>query len=418
LKPKHVRMKGFQERRRLDDVLKALLKKVARMPPEKIPTISALGRIAYGSVEAKRDVPHFDRAAMDGYAVVAEDTFGCSQENPAKLKIVGEALAGEPVKHRVKRGEAVHISTGAAMPQGADAVVMVEYTSVHEGYVHVYRPVTPYQNVSRKGEDVKIGEVVLPDGATIRPQEVGLLLQCGVNEVNVSMKPKVAISSTGSELVEADEEPKVGRIVASNEYVLAGLTRIYGGEPTYLGVTPDEPGKLRRTVEEALKFDIAVFSGGTSVGKYDYMPEVIAEMGGECIAHGITIRPGGPTAVFIVDQKPVFCLPGFPVAAMISFESIVAPTIRSMLGAKNIDPRPVVEAVLARRVPSSLGRRDFVRVKLEERDGKLIAIPLRVAGSGILSSMTKADGVLEVPEEAEGIEEGERVKVKLFLHVF
>ncbi len=415
---KSVRMKGFDERRTLEEVLGEVLSALPRMPPERIPTISALGRIVHGNIVAERDVPHFDRAAMDGYAVVAADTFNCSQEKPARLKLVGECTVGRVSDVEVRRGEAAQISTGAPMPRGADAVVMLEYASVSEGYVHVYKPVAPFQNVSRRGEDVKAGDVVIADGEVIRPQEIGLLLQCGVKKVSVAAKPRVAIASTGSELVDINEEPDVGQVVASNEYMLAALTKTYGGEPVYLGVVPDERDALRLTINKALTFDMAVFSGGTSVGKYDYMPETVAEFGGKNVAHGLTIRPGGPTAVFLIGRKPVFCLPGFPVAAMIAFESLVAPSIRKMLGAGKIDPRPVVEAVLVRRVPSTLGRRDFLRVKIEESGSGLIAIPLRVAGSGILSSMTRADGVVEIPEDVEGFDEGEKVKVKLFLHVF
>lgn len=413
-----VRMKGFRERKTLEEVLGHLLPVLPRMPPEKVPTVSALGRIAYSDIRAERDVPHFDRAAMDGYAVVAEDTFKCNQENPARLKLVGECVVGKAPEVEVGRGEAAQISTGAPMPRGADAVVMLEYASLSEGYVHVYRPVAPFQNVSRRGEDVKAGDVVVAEGDVIRPQEIGLLLQCGVREISVAVKPKVAIASTGSELVEVNEEPGVGQVVASNEYMLAALTKIYGGKPVYLGVAPDERDALRAIVDKALNFDLAIFSGGTSVGKYDYMPEVVADVGGKIIAHGLTIRPGGPAAVFLVGRKPVFCLPGFPVAAMVAFESIVAPSIRKMLGARRLDPRPVVEAILARRVPSTLGRRDFLRVKLEENKEGLVAIPLRTTGSGILSSMTRADGVVEIPEDVEGLDEGERVKVKLFPHVF
>ncbi|MEM2047433.1 MAG: molybdopterin molybdotransferase MoeA [Candidatus Jordarchaeales archaeon] len=413
-----VRMKGFSERRTLKEVLEEVLPALPRMPPERVPTVSALGRIAYGDIKAERDVPHFDRAAMDGYAVVAEDTFKCSQEKPAKLKLVGECVVGKTPDVEVRKGEAAQISTGAPMPKGANAVVMVEYTSISEGDLYVYRPVAPFQNVSRKGEDVKAGDVVVAHGDVIRPQEIGLLLQCGIREMSVAVKPKVAIASTGSELVDVNEEPGVGQVVASNEHVLATLTRIYGGRPVYLGIFPDERNALRIAVEKALTFDMAVFSGGTSVGKYDYMSDIVEEFGGKKVAHGLTIRPGGPTAVFFVSQKPVFCLPGFPVAAMIAFESIVAPSIRKMLGARKLDPRPVVEAVLTRRVPSTLGRRDFLRVKLEESEKGLVAIPLMAAGSGILSSMTRADGVVEIPEDVEGFDEGEKVKVKLFQYFF
>ncbi|MEM1658670.1 MAG: molybdopterin molybdotransferase MoeA [Candidatus Jordarchaeales archaeon] len=413
-----VRMKGFYERKSLKEVLESVLPVLPRTRPEKIPTTSALGRIAYGDIRAKRDVPHFDRAAMDGYAVVAEDTFKCSQENPARLRLVGECVVGRRTDIEVRRGEAAQISTGAPMPRGANAVVMLEYASLDEGYVKVYKPVAPFQNVSRRGEDVKAGDVVVADGSAIRPQEIGLLLQCGVLEVSVASRPRVAIASTGSELVDADKEPDVGQVVASNEHMLAAMTKIYGGEPVYLGIVPDEREAIKAVVTKALSYDITVISGGTSVGKYDYVPEVVAEIGGKIVAHGLTIRPGGPTAVFLVGDKPVVCLPGFPVAAMVAFESVVVPLIRKMLGARVLDPRPVVDAVLARRVPSTIGRRDFLRVKLEEGEGGIVAVPLRTAGSGVLSSMTRADGVVEIPEDVEGLEEGEKVRVKLFPHVF
>ncbi|MFB0560256.1 MAG: gephyrin-like molybdotransferase Glp [Candidatus Lokiarchaeia archaeon] len=411
-----VRMRGFTEYTKVDDALKKIITRIQRSEPETVPVTESLGRIIYEDIYSPRDIPHFDRSAMDGYAVIAEDTFGASRHSPIKLKVIGEVTVGKPPNLEVSRMEAAQIATGAPIPLKADAVVMVEYTKRLNGEIEVYRPVTPGKNVSKLGEDVKKGQKILSKGKQIRPQEETMLLQCGITEVKVAKKPQVAIVSTGSELVDIHKSPELGQVIGTNSYTLASLVRVYGGEPRLLGIVPDVPEELEKAIDETLKYDIAVFSGGTSVGKYDYLPDLL-EKRGELIFHGVAMKPGSPTAVSFQNGKPFFSLPGYPVATMIAFSVFVAPTIRKMLGAEKLDPRVFVEAKMSRKVASTLGRRDFVRVKIEETDEGVLAVPLRAGGSGVVSSMVNADGIVEIPENVEGINEGERVRVALFPHI-
>lgn len=410
------RMRGFAEYTKVSDALNKIITRIQRSEPETLPVKGSLGRIVYEDIYSPRDIPHFDRSAMDGYAVIAEDTFGASQHSPIKLKLIGEVTVGKPPSLEVSRMEAVQIATGAPIPPRADAVVMVEYTKRINSEIEVYSPVTPGKNVSKRGEDVKKGQKILNNGKQIRPQELTMLLQCGMTEVKLAKRPRVAIVSTGSELVDIYVTPELGQVVGTNSYTLASLVRVYGGEPKLIGIIPDVLEELERALDEALKYDIGVFSGGTSVGKYDYLPDLLKKRG-ELIFHGVAMKPGSPTAVSFQGDKPIFSLPGYPVATMIAFTVFVAPTIRKMLGAEKLDPRIFVEAKMSKKVASKLGRRDFVRVKIEEIDNDILAIPIRAGGSGIVSSMVYADGIVEIPENVEGINEEDRVRVALFPHI-
>lgn len=409
-------MRGFPEYIKVEDALTKILTRIQRTEPEAIPVTESLGRIIYDDIHSSRDIPHFDRAAMDGYAVIAEDTFGSSQHKPTKLKVIGEVTVGKPPKLKVSRGEAAQIATGAPVPSKANAVVMVEYTNPINSEIEVYSPVTPGQNVSKIGEDVKRGQKVISSGKQIRPQEEAMLLQCGITEMRVAKKPQVAIVSTGNELVDINTPPEIGQVVGTNSYALASLVRVYGGEPKILGIYPDVPEELEKAIDEASKYDAGVFTGGTSVGKYDYLPSLL-EKKGELVFHGVAMKPGSPVAFSFIEDKPIFSLPGYPAATIIAFTVFVAPSIRKMLGAGKLDPRVFVEAKMSGKVASTLGRRDFVRVKIEETDEGILAVPLRASGSGVMSSMVDADGLVEIPENVEGINEGELVRVALFPHI-
>ncbi len=410
------RMRGFTEYTKIDDALNKILTRIQRLEPEIVAVTESLGRIVYEDIYSPRDIPHFDRAAMDGYAVVAEDTFGASQHNPIKLKVIGEVTVGKPPSLKVSRREAAQIATGAPIPSKADAVLMVEYTKRINSEIEVYSPVTPSKNVSKIGEDVKKGQKIISNGKQIRPQEETMLLQCGITEVKVAKRPRVAIFSTGSELVDIHTSPELGQVIGTNSYTLASMARVYGGEPKILGIVPDVLEELEKAIDEALKYDIGVFSGGTSVGKYDYLPDLLKKRG-ELIFHGVAMKPGGPAAVSFQNGKPIFSLPGYPVATMMTFTVFVAPTIRKMLGAEKLDPRVFIDAKMSRKVASTLGRRDFIRVKIEETEEGVLAVPIRAGGTGIVSSMVNADGIVEIPENVEGINEGERVRVALFPHI-
>ncbi len=399
------RWRGFREYLRVEEALRLVLSSSGRLGPEEIPLEEACGRVLFDDLLSPTDFPPFDRSAVDGYAVRASDTFGAGENSPRRLRVV---------KGRVGPGKAVEVMTGRPLPQGADAVVMVEHTRRRGREIEVLTPVTPGKNVSARGEDVKRGERVLEGGRRLGPQEVGMLACLGMKKVRVFRRPRVSILSTGSELREPGERLGRGEIPDINSYSLACAVRSCGALPLGLGRCPDERGELERRLEEGTrKGDVVLISGGSSVGKEDLAPELVGEKG-ELVFHGVNLRPGGPTAFGRVGGKPVFCLPGFPAACLISCTFLVRPLLRSMQGLPPDRGLRKVEARLSRKVASSLGRVDVVRVRLVERGGERWAEPLRVTGSGILSSLTASDGFFLVPEDTEVVEEGERVEVELW----
>jgi molybdenum cofactor synthesis domain-containing protein len=387
---------------------------ITKASAEEVAVVESLGRVTASEVRSAADIPHFDRSAMDGFAVIANDTFGCTQQTPAKLEIIGESRVGDIPKIKVRSGKAVEIATGSQVPEGADAIVKFENTDRAGDLLRIYFPVTPGENISKVGEDVKKGELVIGKGQVIRPQDIAVLLVCGVLRIQVAKKPTVGVVATGNELIEPQSTQIPGKVFNINSHSLSAYVTLYGGRPMNLGIVGDSFDELKKALESALQYDLAVFSGSTSVGKKDMLPEVVSSMG-KIVFRGVSMRPGGPTTVGLVNGKHIFLLPGYPVAAMIAFETFVGPTIRKMMSADCLDPRSQVTAVLGSRVPSTLGRRDYVRVSLRvDSEGGTIAQPLRSSGSGIISSMTKADGLIEIPEDAEGLEKGSKVTVKLF----
>jgi molybdenum cofactor synthesis domain-containing protein len=408
-----VKMHGFPHYVPLAGALKIVLSKIKGLESEVVPFDRALGRVLAEDIISKVDVPPFDRSAVDGYAVRAADTFGSSELKPVKLRVVGSVEIGVVSKLRVGKGKAVKIMTGAPLPQGADAVVMVEHTRANDKNIAVLAPVTPGKNVSARGEDVEADEVVLRRGQLLRPQDVGMLASVGKIRVQVSRRPEVAILATGSELRRPGKRLERAEITDINSYSLAAAVESCGGLSHRLGIVPDRPELLRRALLRAIGHDIVIASGGSSVGEHDIMPDVIDELG-ELLFHGVAIRPGGPTAFGIVKGKPVFALAGFPVASLVAFDMLVRPALRKMQGLPADRGYPRVQARLARKVSSTLGRADIVRVKVLAKGGELVADPIRVTGSSVLSSMTKADGFVMVPEDVEGLDEGSVVEVELY----
>jgi molybdenum cofactor synthesis domain-containing protein len=413
---RHERMSFHEIKQRIsvETALKLIHSRIAKVGAEKVSVSDSLGRIVSSDMMSEVDVPHFARSAMDGYAVLAKDTFGCTQQKPAKLEILGECRIGETPKFKVGIGKAIEVATGSQLPKGADAVVKVENTSRSGNDLMIFFPVTPGENVSEIGEDVKKGEVVVRSGQSIRPQDISLLLACGVLKVSVAKRPTAGVIAAGNELVKPSNTPVPGKVFEVNSNALSAYVSLYGGKPVNLGIVGDSFEQLRSALESAIEYDLVIFSGGTSVGKMDLLPDVVSSIG-EILFRGVSMRPGGPTTVGLFHGKPVFLLPGFPVASMVAFEILVGPTIRMMMGAKHLDPRGEVSAILGNRVASNIGRRDYVRVTIEvTSEGVTIAYPVRSSGSGIISSMTKADGLIEIPEDSEGMEKGSKVTVKLF----
>jgi len=382
---------------------------------ETVPLQAALTRILAQDLVSQVNIPPFDRAAMDGFAVIAEDTYGATTVAPVFLRTVGNVQMGTAPRVSVAKGEAVSIVTGGQMPLGANAVVMVEYTKGHEdGTVEVSDEVHPAENVARLGEDVRKGAVVLKKGTRILPQDLGMVTYLGLNEVPVMLKPRVAVLSTGSELFDQSTKTS-GKIPDVNRPTLIAALRDLGCEPVDLGIAPDEFDFIRSKLEQGIRTaDMVLVTAGTSVGPGDIVPRVIDSIGKPgMLVHGVAMRPSMPTGLAVVDGKTVVSLPGYPVSAYIAFLEFVPPVLSHMLET-NLLPRPRVRARLSRRVVGILGSRTYVRVLVSETDEGYVVQPVRTSGAGILSSLVQANGFIIVPEHVEGYEEGHEVDVELF----
>jgi len=396
----------------LEEALKIVLSQVKVLPPERVNLLSSLGRTLAEDVYADLDIPGFDRAAMDGYAVISKDTDSASRNKPVVLEVIADVPAGYSTKKVVKSGKAVRIMTGAPLPRGADAVVMVEDTEKQEGKVKIFRRVNPEENVSFAGEDVKKGELILPQGSFIRPAEVAMLATLGKKNALVRTKPKVAIVSTGDELVEVGKTLEKGEIYDSNSFALFSQVLLSGGEPYRLGIARDKKENLLARIKEGLSYQLLILSGGVSVGDYDLVADVLREAGVKMMFWKVAVKPGKPTFFGMRKDTLVFGLPGYPVSSMVNFENLVRPAIFSMLGQRDWQ-RIRVKAILKKTVLGKGKRKKFIRVKLVKEGDKYLAVPAPCQHSGVLKSMVWADGFLILPGEVERIEKGKEVSVEL-----
>ena len=396
----------FEEAKR---VVEANIKPITRT--ETVNLDGAPGRVLAEDIVASLSIPPFDRAAMDGYAVKARDTFDSAQRNPKVLNLVGELHAGETPQQKVNSGQCIQIATGAMMPGGADAVVMVEDTETADGQVKVFKAVYPKANVAHKGEDIKKGEPVLRHGFVLDAGKVGVLASQGIKQVRVYEKPEVAILPSGEEVVEVGQRLRQGQVYDINSHTIASVVRANGGLPIRFGITSDNPEELKTTITQALKSDLVVISGGSSVGERDLLIDVL-EGWGEILFHGIQIRPGKPTIFAILpvegQGKPLMGMPGYPTSCLINTYLFILPVIRKMA---HLPPRrgESVEARLSQRVPGSVGRRQFLTVKIEGDE----AVPV-FKESGAITSVAEADGYIEIAENIDLLEKGEPVTVTLF----
>ena len=414
-----VRFKGFHETIPLGEAVEKLVREasVRLLEAEEAPLLEASGRVLAEDVFSPTDVPPFDRAAMDGYAVKAEDTQGASASNPVLLKLSGEAEIGSEYHGFVNRGEAVQVGTGTPIPDGANSVLMFEYSRLLEDgrTLEVYKPLAPGENVAKAGEDVKAGEKVLPEGRVLLPLDIALLAAMGLSRVKVRVKPRVAVLSIGGELVEPEAEVAPGKIHDSNRYFLLSALQRLGCTPLDLGIAPDRAeeigSRISRVIREA---HLYILCGGSSVGGRDVTLDALKGLEGfRLLFHGVSIRPGRPLAAGVLKGKPVIILPGYPAATMLTFHVFARKILGLMLGVKPAEFR--VEGRLTRRVASQPGILDLVRVRVRMgEDGVRLIEPLRAAGAGVISSMVKADGLLLVPEPLEGYEQDETVEVELF----
>ncbi len=374
--------------------------------------VDAVGRVSAATYRARVDSPPMDRSAVDGYAVRSADTLGASSTNPVVLRLVGRVEAGEEPRCVVEPGTCCEIYTGAEMPRGADAVVMYEDTGRRDGFVEIYRPVPRYGNVSRRGEDYSAGDIILGEKTVVRPWHAAALASQGYASIRVYRRLMAGVIVTGSELVEPGEPG--GGIYNSTGYMVLGLLRETGvAEPRYHGIVGDDAEKLARVIEKSLREDdFAITTGGTSLGGRDVVPDAIDMLGGRWVFRGVALRPGKPTSLAIIGDKPVFILSGYPVAAWTGFKAVVEPVLHGLLGVEPM-PEPSIEAVLTRRLPNPVGYTSYVRVRVEPCGGMICATPFSVKGSGLLSSLTSTNGYIVVPEGVEGYEKGEAVRVYL-----
>jgi len=407
---------GFKRRTRVAEALATLLD--AADPhgrAESAPLANADGRVVAEPIDAPAPVPSYDRAAMDGYAVRAEDTFGASDRSPAMLRAVGtEADSIAP-------GEAARVHTGSAVPDGADAVVMIEQAEAVGDEVEAFDAVAEGENVGEAGEDVADGQRLFEAGHVLRPSDLGLLKSVGLDAVPVYERPTVAVIPTGEELVQSDPGP--GEVIETNGLTVSRLVERWGGEARYRDVVTDDEDALAAAVEGDLDADAVVTTGGSSVGERDLLPEVVDSIG-EVLVHGVALKPGHPVCLGAAEETPIISLPGYPVACIVNAAQFLRP-LQKRVGGTAADPFPTRRARLARKVPSEPGTRTFARVSLSagagdegpEGDGETDlpdAAPTRASGSGILSSVALADGWVVVPEPREGLDAGEVVDVELW----
>ena len=403
-----------------DEALRLFLSKIRVRPLEilNIDVLESLGFILAEDVYASVDVPPFDRAAMDGYAVRAEDIFSASEENPIILRIIGKSVVGLPFSGSVKSGEAVKVDTGAKMPKGTNAVVPCEFVEEKGERIYVLKSVAPYENVSKRGEDIRRGDLLLKRGIRISPWDAAILKSALVKQVKVFRRPRIAIFSCGNELVDdarEDELVNLGRVIDSSRIMIKKLLVQNYCDVIDLGIAKDEVNDIKKKILEAIKIsDLLITLGGTSLGEHDLILNSLRSIkGSEIIVHGVSMRPGKPIILSTINGFPIISLPGPPVAAFLGFILFAKPTIEKISGLQGVYIPRIIVAETAKRIPSKPGIKHFVRVRVVRKDDKYFAYPIRTGGAGVLSSIVKADGLVIVPEDKEGFEVGEAVEVIL-----
>lgn len=393
--------KIFKKRTSIDEALRLFLENISTLrKTEEVSLEACIDRVLAEAITSERNVPHYRRAAMDGYAVKASDTMGASPTNPVMLQL----------SDRIEEGSLTWVHTGAVMPEGADAVVVVEDTVAVGNLIEIRAQAYPNRNVGQIGEDIKKGERIFDKGHLLRPCDVAVIASIGFDRVKVFKKPVVAVVPTGDELLSRKKSmdvPPPGMVIETNGLMSALYVEKWGGIPRYVGIVPDNPDSIKKVLEANLDADMILLSGGTSVGKRDYAPEVVADLG-ELLVHGIGVSPGKPAALGIIKNIPVVCLPGYPVAGLVGLYLFVRPGIKKLAAIPDI-PELILKKHLAAKISSNIGYVSFVRVVIE---GDKVR-PVAGALSGALSSVAKADGYVLVPENIEGYEEGEEVDVFL-----
>lgn len=385
-------------------------------PSIKVPIQEALGRVLAEDIFSEEQVPPFPRSTVDGYAVKARDTYGASESLPAFSDIVGKIEMGKSASIPILEGQAQYIPTGGMLPSGADGVVMVEHVEEVGDLLNVYRQIAPGENVIQAGDDVREGALVIRSGRRLRPQDLGVLSAIGKTEVLVYPRPVVGILSTGDEIVPPEKkELAPGEIRDINGVAIAAAAQQYGAEVIYAGIVKDDYEEFLRRAEALFeKVDFMLLSGGSSVGTRDYTVQVLEALGTPgVLVHGVSIKPGKPTIIAKAADRPIMGLPGHPASALIIFNLFAIPILEQLEGLQKGKEDTRVDARISRNIPSAVGRSDYIRIKLEERQDGLWAVPV-FGKSGLISTMVDSDGIVEIMANKEGLLEGERVKVTLF----
>jgi len=398
---------------RLEDALKTVMAAVPVLGVEKVSLLDTLGRVLGEDIVALRDNPPWDNSAMDGFAVRYEDIKQAhAVTTPTMLTVIEDVPAGKFPAKAVGKGEAIRIMTGAPIPKGADTVLKVEDTENQPTWVKVFKEEKKGANIRPQGEDVRKGDCIIPKGKAIRPAEAGMLAILAKPFVFVSQRPRVAILSTGDELADLDERFSEEKIVNSNSYGIAAAVQEAGGLPMLLGIAKDRPDDLKAKISQGVNADFLVLSGGVSMGDYDFTKPVFQELGGEMNFWKLAIRPGQPVAFGKIGKTLAFGLPGNPVSSMVTFEQLVRPAILKMCGSQVL-ARPVVQAIFQEKFSKRPDRRHFLRGILWMENGMLMVRTTGSQGSGILTSMVKANGLIDIPVEVEKLKPGDVVNVQV-----
>ena len=382
---------------------------------EKLDTRQALGRVLAHDVTSPEESPAFNRSTVDGYAVRAADTFGASDALPAYLRLAGGVTMGRETTLRLTGGEAALIHTGGMLPEGCDAVVMLEMTStLSTGDIEIYKGVAPNENVVLKGEDVRIGEVIFQRGRRVRAEEIAALLALGINRVNVFSQPRVSIFSSGDEVIPPERTPNGGQVRDINSYALEALVKQHGGLPSTYPIVPDDPRQLERAIREVFAdSDLVIVTAGSSASERDMTAEVISRFGQPgVLVHGINVRPGKPTILAVCNGKPMIGLPGNPVSTLVIAHLFVTPLLQTLGGESDPLPPPAIQATLAVNLPSTAGRDDFIPVRLLPQNDQWLADPVFFKSS-LIFTLAKADGLLHIPSQVTGYSAGDEVEVLL-----
>jgi len=405
-----VKLHGFQKLTLTDQALGRWLNvlQIGKPHAELASLQDALGRILAEDLIAQNALPRFDKSAMDGYALKSAETIGASQSKPAIFQLTDN--------QEITSKQAKQVWTGNPIPEGANAVVMLEDTQKTGGKLEVWSQLAPSANISKIGEDIKKDDIIAQTGTRLTPYHIGLAAALGYNQLKVAKKPKIGILATGNELAEVGTQLSGSLIYDSNKIMISAVCRELGAETTNFGITKDNIEEIAVVIKKALETqDAVITTGGTSVGGLDLVPDAVNKIGKPgVIVHGVALRPAMPTAVAALDGKPVLILSGNPVAALIGFEVFGRPMVCSMLGMTKTESRPMLKATLARRVTSVLGRNTYVRVRVIMKGCEFIAEPVSAKGSGSISTMTQSNGFVIVPENREGVSEGETVVVHMF----